>query len=62
METAKVDFESSISEEILLDKIDSLGYRAVVHEDIEIDGEIQKKNSKTKVRVIFPHFCLYHYF
>ncbi|EMN99124.1 copper-exporting ATPase family protein [Leptospira interrogans serovar Pomona str. UT364] len=57
METAKVDFESSISEEILLDKIDSLGYRAVVHEDIEIDGEIQKKEfKKLKVRVIFSAF------
>lgn len=57
METAKVDFESSISEEILLDKIDSLGYRAVVHEDIEIDGEIQKKEfKKLKVRVIVSAF------
>ncbi|WP_061245532.1 heavy metal translocating P-type ATPase [Leptospira noguchii] len=53
METAEVDFESSISEENLLDKIDSLGYRAVVHEDLEIDGEIQKKEfKKLKVRVI----------
>ncbi|EMO37906.1 heavy metal-associated domain protein [Leptospira interrogans str. MMD3731] len=46
METAKIDFESSISKEILMDKIDFLGYRAVVHEDIEIDGEIQKKEFK----------------
>ncbi|EQA73514.1 heavy metal translocating P-type ATPase [Leptospira noguchii] len=53
METAEVDFESSISEKNLLDKIDSLGYRAVVHEDLEIDGEIQKKEfKKLKVRVI----------
>ncbi|EMI66449.1 heavy metal translocating P-type ATPase [Leptospira noguchii] len=53
METAEVDFESSISEENLLDKIGSLGYRAVVHEDLEIDGEIQKKEfKKLKVRFI----------
>ncbi|EPE84123.1 copper-exporting ATPase [Leptospira noguchii str. 1993005606] len=53
METAEVDFESSISEENLLDKIGSLGYRAVVHEDLEIDGEIHKKEfKKLKVRVI----------
>ncbi|EMO39714.1 copper-exporting ATPase [Leptospira noguchii serovar Autumnalis str. ZUN142] len=53
METAEVDFESSISEENLLDKIGSLGYRAVVHENLEIDGEIQKKEfKKLKVRFI----------
>ncbi|WP_061257037.1 heavy metal translocating P-type ATPase [Leptospira interrogans] len=57
METAKIDFESSISKEILMDKIDFLGYRAVVHEDIEIDGEIQKKEfKKLKVRVIVSAF------
>ncbi|EMJ53326.1 copper-exporting ATPase [Leptospira interrogans serovar Valbuzzi str. Duyster] len=57
METAKIDFESSISKEILMDKIDSLGYRAVVHEDIQIDGEIQKKEfKKLKVRVIVSAF------
>lgn len=53
METAEVDFESSISEENLLDKIGFLGYRAVVHENLEIDGEIQKKEfKKLKVRFI----------
>ncbi|ALE40981.1 heavy metal translocating P-type ATPase [Leptospira interrogans] len=57
METAKIDFESSISKEILMDKIDFLGYRAVVHEDIQIDGEIQKKEfKKLKVRVIVSAF------
>ncbi|EMK21987.1 heavy metal translocating P-type ATPase [Leptospira kirschneri] len=57
METAEVNFESSISEENLLDKIDSLGYRAVVHEDLEIDREIQKKEfKKLKVRVVISVF------
>ncbi|EMN48152.1 copper-exporting ATPase [Leptospira interrogans str. L1207] len=57
METAKIDFESSISKEILMDKIDFLGYRAVVHEDIQIDGEIQKKEfKKLKIRVIVSAF------
>ncbi|EQA60805.1 heavy metal-associated domain protein [Leptospira alexanderi serovar Manhao 3 str. L 60] len=55
METAKVEFKSSIEIERLLDKIDSLGYRAFVHENLEIRGEAEKAHEKEfknlKVRV-----------
>ncbi|AXR66971.1 heavy metal translocating P-type ATPase [Leptospira mayottensis] len=46
METAKVEFESSVEKELLLNKIDSLGYRAFVHEDLEIHGEAEKAHEK----------------
>lgn len=55
METATVGFESSVKKELLLDKIDSLGYRAFVQEDFEIHGEAEKAHAKEfkdlKVRV-----------
>lgn len=55
METATVEFESSVKKELLLDKIDSLGYRAFVQEDFEIHGEAEKAHVKEfkdlKVRV-----------
>ncbi|ABJ79863.1 copper-translocating P-type ATPase [Leptospira borgpetersenii serovar Hardjo-bovis] len=55
METATVGFESSVKKELLLDKIDSLGYRAFVQEDFEIHGEAEKAHTKEfkdlKVRV-----------
>ncbi|RHX77606.1 cadmium-translocating P-type ATPase [Leptospira yasudae] len=46
METAKVEFDSSVTEEVLLDKVDSLGYRALVHKDLEIHGESEKAHEK----------------
>ncbi|EMY76527.1 copper-exporting ATPase [Leptospira weilii serovar Ranarum str. ICFT] len=55
METAKVEFESPVSEEVLLNKVDSLGYRAYVHEDLENRGEAEKAHEKEfknlKVRI-----------
>ncbi|MBM9501528.1 copper-translocating P-type ATPase [Leptospira sp. 201903071] len=46
METAKVEFSTPVSEEVLLDKVDSLGYRAIVHEDIVVHGEAEKAHEK----------------
>ncbi|PJZ57560.1 heavy metal translocating P-type ATPase [Leptospira barantonii] len=46
METAKVEFDSSVNERILLDKVDSLGYRALVHEELELHGETEKAHEK----------------
>ncbi|TGM60254.1 heavy metal translocating P-type ATPase [Leptospira adleri] len=46
METAKVEFTSPVSKEVLLDKVDSLGYRALVHEDIVIHGEAEKAHEE----------------
>ncbi|MBM9576318.1 copper-translocating P-type ATPase [Leptospira sp. 201903070] len=46
METAKVEFSSLVSEEVLLDKVDSLGYRALIHEDIVVNGEAEKAHEK----------------
>ncbi|TGL73819.1 heavy metal translocating P-type ATPase [Leptospira yasudae] len=56
METAKVEFDSSVAEEVLLDKVDSLGYRALVHKDLEIHGETEKAHEeefkKLKLRLV----------
>ncbi|PKA06012.1 heavy metal translocating P-type ATPase [Leptospira ellisii] len=55
METAKVEFSEPVSEDILLDKVDSLGYRALVHRDVlentETDKAHQNEFKKLKFRL-----------
>ncbi|TGK36425.1 copper-translocating P-type ATPase [Leptospira gomenensis] len=57
METAKVELSEAVSEEILLDKVDSLGYRGLVHQDVLENKEAEKAHEaefkKLKVRLTF---------
>ncbi|XDD50731.1 heavy metal translocating P-type ATPase [Leptospira sp. WS92.C1] len=53
METAKVEFLFPVSRETLLDQVDSLGYRALVHEDFPIHGETERAHEKEFRRLKF---------